>query len=251
MSHLQVSRFDEIAVVRLNRGKVNALNHDLVLELHSCFDRLRQDPSVRSVVLTGKGKFFTFGFDIPEFISWSKEDFTRYLSDFTALYTRLFEFPRPVVAALNGHTIAGGCMIALACDRRIMATGKGKISLNEITFGASVFAGCVEMLKLVTGDRSAERILFSGAMYDAEEALELGLVDSICTPDDLQACALNEARTLTAGDGVAFESIKKLLRGPTARMMREREPASIREFADIWYSEPTWKRLEKIEIRKD
>jgi enoyl-CoA hydratase len=155
-----------------------------------------------------------------------------------------------VVAALNGHTIAGGCMIALACDRRLMAEGKGKISLNEVSFGASVFAGCVEMLRNITGNRTAEKILLSGDMYSPEQALRLGLVDRVCPPGELREAAVQEARDMAARDGTAFESIKKLIREPVAGRMRSGEEASIREFADIWYSEATWKRLEKIEIRK-
>ena len=115
----------------------------------------------------------------------SKEDFTRYLTKFTDFYTDLFVFPKPVIAALNGHTIAGGCMIATACDYRIMVTGKPRISLNEITFGSSVFAGSVDMLKACVGPQNAESILYSGGMYSAEQALDLGLVHQISSEADL------------------------------------------------------------------
>jgi enoyl-CoA hydratase/carnithine racemase len=176
MSHVHVDRSAELGIVTLDRGKVNALNVPTVRELSECFGQLEQDESVRGVVLTGAGKFFSFGFDIPEFLGFTKGAFVDYLTSFTDFYTQVFVFPKPVVAAVNGHAVAGGCMIATACDVRVMAVGKGKISLNEITFGASVFAGCVAMLKHWVGGRTAERILYSGAMYDAEEARRLGLV---------------------------------------------------------------------------
>lgn len=250
MKHLDLDRSGRIATVTLNRGKVNALNHDLILELHRSFEELERDDSVGAVVLTGSGSFFTFGFDIPEFMSWSKDDFIGYLTDFTGFYARCYLFPKPVVAALNGHTIAGGCMIALACDRRIMAEGKGRISLNEIAFGASVFAGCVEMLRGVTGNRIAETILLGGEMYLPEEAFRLGLVDRTCPLDELQDAARGEAAGMAGRDAAAFTSIKKLIRAPVAARMQAAEADSIREFADIWYSEPMRKRLKKIEIRK-
>jgi enoyl-CoA hydratase/carnithine racemase len=250
MNHVRVDRSAELGIITLHRGKVNALNVPTIRELSDCFDRLEKDESVRGVILTGAGKFFSFGFDIPEFLGFTKGSFVDYLTSFTDFYTQVFVFPKPVIAAVNGHVVAGGCMIATACDVRVMATGKGKISLNEITFGASVFAGCVAMLKHWVGGPNAERILYSGGMYDAEEARRLGLVEEVTPPEDLMARAEEQARRLAGQDAVAFASIKKLIRGPIADEMRRREADAVREFADIWYSEATRKRLERIEIRK-
>jgi enoyl-CoA hydratase/carnithine racemase len=249
MSHVRVDRSAELGIVTLDRGRVNALNGPTVRELSECLARLAEDESVRGLILTGAGKFFSFGFDIPEFLGFTKEAFVDYLTSFTDFYTQVFVFPKPVVAAVNGHAIAGGCMVAMACDVRLMTSGKGKISLNEITFGASVFAGCVAMLKHWVGGRNAERILFSGDMYDAEEAQRLGLVEEVAPPGDLMTRAAEHARRLAGQDAVAFASIKKLIRGPIADEMRRREADSVLEFADIWYSEATWKRLETIKIR--
>jgi enoyl-CoA hydratase/carnithine racemase len=249
MKSVRIARDGELAVVTLERGKVNALNHTVVRELTDVFKALEVDAS-RGVVFTGAGKFFSFGFDIPEFLGVEKQDFIAFLTDFTALYTRLFLFPKPLVAGLNGHAVAGACMLATACDRRVMARGRAKISLNEITFGASVFAGCVAMLRTWVGHRTAEEVLFTGAMYSADEARRLGLVDRVEEPERVAAAALEEARALARQDAVAFRSIKNLLRGPVAEEMRRREPASVQEFADIWYSPATWERLKKIEIRR-
>src|SRR6185503_3992101 len=105
-----------ISTLVLNRGKVNALNGSVVDQLREHLGLLEGDPDVRAIILTGFGKFFSFGFDIPEFLSFSKEQFVAYLKNFTNLYTYLFLYPKPVVAALNGHAIAAGCMLALACD---------------------------------------------------------------------------------------------------------------------------------------
>jgi len=248
MDFVSVSMKDGIATVTLNRGKVNALNEPLIEQLNGCFADIETDRSVRSVILTGQGKFFSFGFDIPEFLSYPKESFTRYLKKFTGLYTSLFLFSKPIVAALNGHTIAGGCMLALTCDTRIMVSEKAKISLNEINFGSSVFAGSVEMLKFCVGSKNAETILYSGAMYSAEEAIRLGLIDRISSPEDLMDGARKAALDLAGKDGSAFKSLKGLLRKPVAEEMVNREKDSIREFVDIWYSEKTRRNLEEIKI---
>jgi Delta3-Delta2-enoyl-CoA isomerase len=249
MSHVHVSTEKGLAEVRIERGKVNALNEEVVDELSECFRRLGADAAVRSIVLTGTGKFFSFGFDIPGFLGHSKEAFLGYLRKFAALYRELFAHPRPVVAALNGHAVAGGCMLALACDVRLMAAGKGKIALNEITFGSSLFAGSVEMLRYWVGGRSAQQIACSGAMFLPEEALALGLVDRVVPEAELLAAAREVAGVHGAKDPAAFRSVKGLLRGPVLEEMARREEASLREFVDIWYSERTWERLREIQIR--
>ena len=249
MSHVHVSTDESLAEVRLERGKVNALNEEVVDELAECFRRLAADQAVRSVVLTGTRKFFSFGFDIPGFLGHSKEAFLGYLRKFAALYRDLFGHPKPVVAALNGHAVAGGCMLALACDVRLMAAGKGKIALNEIAFGSSLFAGSVEMLRYTLGGRNAQRVVYSGAMFGAEEALELGLVDRVVPEAELLAAAREVAGVQGAKDPAAFRSVKMLLRRPVLEEMARREEASLREFVDIWYSERTWEQLKKIEVR--
>jgi len=227
---------------------VNALNGIVVDELRERLKVLEVGQDVKALVLTGYGNFFSFGFDIPEFLSFTKAEFTNFLANFTDLYTYLFLYPKPVVAALNGHTIAGGCMLALACDSRLMAAGKGKISLNEIDFGSSVFAGSTAMLRFWIGSASATKVLYSGAMYSAEEAMSLGLVQEVLTEDQLMFQARRIASDLASKHSPAFASIKSLLRKPIAEEMMQRERASIREFVDIWYSEPTWANLQNIKI---
>lgn len=249
MSSLILTRDQEIATVALQRGKVNALNESMVEKIHHCFEKVERDNGIRAVIVTGKGKFFSFGFDIPHFLSYSKDEFIKYLEKFTNLYTYIFQFPKPVVAAVNGHAIAGGCMLATACDYRLMVSGRAKISLNEISFGSSVLAGSVEMLRVCVGDRNAESILYGGVMYSAEEASGLGLIDQITTEEKLIEDANKVAREFAQKDASAFGSIKSLLRRPLVDAMREREMKSILEFTDIWYSEETWENLRKIEIR--
>lgn len=249
MDFISVSKNDGIATITLSRGKVNALNEIMVEQLDDCFNDLESERETASVILTGQGKFFSFGFDIPEFLSYPKDDFIRYLTKFTGLYTRMFLFSKPIVAALNGHTVAGGCMLATACDWRIMVSGRSKISLNEIGFGSSVFAGCAEMLGFCTGWRNAETILYSGAMYSAGEALELGLIDMVSSGEDLINEAERKARDLGGKDNAAFSSIKGLLRKPVAERMVRRERESIQGFLNIWYSEKTWEKLREIRIK--
>jgi enoyl-CoA hydratase/carnithine racemase len=247
MEFVQVSIANGIAEAKLNRGKVNALNEQIVDEIAECFHKMADEPEIRAVILTADGPFFSFGFDIPEFLDYSKESFAKFLRKFTVLYRDLFTFPKPLVAALNGHAIAGGCMLALTCDYRIMVSGKAKISLNEITFGSSVFAGSVAMLKSVVGSKNAHAVLYEGVMYSADEATQLGLVDQVSSADKLAGDAREVATRLASKGAVAFRSIKNLLRGPVAEEMKEEK--SIQDFVDIWYSDSTRRNLQAIKIR--
>jgi len=235
--------------VTLSRGKVNALDEALVVSLAELFDALGKDPDVRAVLLTGRGAFFSFGFDVPGFLPYSRQAFLNYLERFTGLYRQLFTLPKPLVAAINGHAVAGGFMLATACDERLMVSGKARISLNEITFGASLLAGSLVMLRSWVGGRVAQRIAYDGAMYSAEQAAGMGLVDAVVDPADLLERALDRARALGSRDARAFAGIKALLRQPLAREMARLEPESNAAFTEVWYSEATRAQLRKIEIR--
>ncbi len=249
MSFTELETDDGIATVTLARGKVNALNGAVVAELRGRLEELEGDPMIRAVVLAGRGAFFSFGFDVPEFLAFSKKEFSAYLAAFTGLLSYLFLYPKPVVAALNGHAIAGGCMLALACDGRVMATGKAKISLNEISFGSSVFAGSTEMLRFWVGSAAATKVLFSGAMFLAEEAQSLGLVEEVQPEEAVLGRARRIASDLASRSTGAFASIKLLLRRPVIEETRRREEESIQEFVEIWYSAATRAKLREIRIR--
>jgi enoyl-CoA hydratase/carnithine racemase len=249
MNFIHLSTHENIATIILNRPKVNALNEPVVEELRECFQKLADDSNIKSVILTGERSFFSFGLDIPEFLSYSKDSFIKFLAKFTELYAYIFTFPKPVVAALNGHTIAGGCMLAIACDYRLMASGKAKISLNELTFGSTVFAGSVEMLRFLIGGRNAELALYTGAMYSAEDAKGLRLIHEVVSNENLLEAAQRVAEDFAKKDSRAFQSVKTFLRKHTAEEMERKEKDSILEFAEIWYSESTWKNLQNIKIR--
>jgi enoyl-CoA hydratase/carnithine racemase len=232
----------------MSRGKVNAINEAFIDELGLAFAELAADAETRAVILTGGGKFFSFGFDIPELLTCSKDDFARFLRKFCAVYTRMFLFPKPVIGALNGHATAGGCVLALTCDFRIMVTGKAKIALNELNIGAAIFAGCVGMLQSAVGARNAERVLLTGALYEAEEAWRIGLVDGVASEETLKDEAGRVAAEFSRKHPDAFKTLKHLLRRPSAERFIRGEEESIRDFIGIWYSEPTREVLKGVAI---
>lgn len=249
MSSLNIAHHDHILTLTLARGKVNAVNAAMIREFQEQLDAAETNPDIRSIILTGQGKFFSFGFDIPELLTYDRPDFHQFLTCFTALCSRLFLFPKPIVAALNGHTVAGGCILANACDYRVMAEGSGKVALNEVNLGVSFFASATEMLRFVVGSRNADGILSSGEMYLPEQAMEIGLIDELVPPADYRNRVLEIARSYAAKDPEAFAGMRRLVRGPIAEEYGRREAASIAAFTERWYSEATQEILANVQIR--
>ena len=238
-----------VAEITLNRPKVNAINERVVHELAQCLNEIRGDDAAKALILTGEGSFFSFGFDVPELYHYDKKDFTEFMLNFSDMLRSVFLFPKPVVAALNGHTIAGACILALACDYRLMVAEKAKISLNEITFGSTLFCSAVEMLRFLVGSRSASTIIYSGRMYSADEAVRFGLVDKAVAREELLSSARSVAEDHINTDGPAFKGIKCLLKNRIADYIRDSEKDSVLEFVDIWYSESVRASLRKIVIK--
>ncbi len=249
MPGFETTLHDSIALVTLTHGKVNAIDRDLVAELSTEFIRLADDDTITAVILTGRGKFFSFGLDVPALYDLSPIDFTTFVRSFCDLYTRLFLFPKPLIGLLNGHTVAGGCILALACDYRIMTDGKAVIGLNEVTFGSTLFAGSIEMLRHVVGGAEAENVVLAGDLYDPDEALEIGLVDDVVEPSELTERALDLADKLSQNGLPAYQSLKQMVRRPIYEAWRNREADQIKEFVDIWYLPETRQMTGEIEIR--
>lgn len=249
MGYINAKIHKKIATMIIDCAKVNALNDQVVDELRSALEKVEKDQNVKVIILRGEGSFFSFGFDVPGFMSYDKGDFHGYVQNYNNLIKELFMFSKPVIAALNGHSIAGGCVLALACDYRIMISGKAKIALNEMTFGSTLFSCVTEILKYAVGSKRSEQIIYSGKMYSAEEALNLGLVDQVSSEDKFDQEVLDFAEEYAGKDMTAFASIKKMLKQDTLNKIESYEHESISEFVDIWYSESTREQLAKIEIR--
>jgi 3,2-trans-enoyl-CoA isomerase len=240
---------DGLATITLKRPKVNAINEEMVAELHKAFREAESDDSVRAVILTGSGSFFSFGFDIPGFMDYPKDAFRLFVTAFSELVKYVFGFPKPVIGALNGHAVAGGCVLALACDRRIMVSGKPKIALNELTLGVTVFTSIAEMLRFTVGARNSQWLLYSGKMCPAEDALAIGLVDEAPPAEEFEAAVASAASSLAAVSGDAFRTAKNLLRKRILNRIDRDDGFSISDFVDVWYEEDTREKLARVEIR--
>jgi len=170
---------DSVAVAKLSRGVTNAFNLELVDELLKLILDLKFKDQVRALVLTSSNeKFFSIGFDIPQLFELSPEDFQLYYQKFNQMCLALYTFPKPTVAAITGHAIAGGCILALCCDYRVIADERQLMGLNEIKLGVPVpyLADCI--LRSLVGVRAARLIMESGDFYPPLQLFQMGMVSS-------------------------------------------------------------------------
>ncbi|PNS07695.1 Enoyl-CoA hydratase/carnithine racemase [Lysobacter silvestris] len=178
--------------ITLMRAPVNALNPALCDTLCKAITQAVAD-GCDGIVLAGGAKVFSAGLDVPHLMSLGKDRTALHAAweSFFAASRALAECPIPVAAAITGHAPAGGCVLALCCDHRVMAQGPFQIGLNETQVGLAVPEGIQRMLRRVVGVHRAEQLLLRGAMVDAETALAIGLVDELAAHGDVVAAANN------------------------------------------------------------
>ncbi|MGA4507339.1 enoyl-CoA hydratase/isomerase family protein [Propionibacteriaceae bacterium G1746] len=180
------------AVITLDRPPVNAMTmamHDRIAELAREAGR---NDAVKAVVVTGNGKAFAAGNDIGEMQAMSVAQMAARVHPMQACFTTVAKLPKPVVAAVNGYALGGGCELALCADRRI-ASSRAKLGLPEVTLGIMPGIGGTQRLPRLVGPSRAKQLIFTGRRVDAAEALDMGLVDEVVEPEDLMDAALDWA----------------------------------------------------------
>jgi enoyl-CoA hydratase/carnithine racemase len=183
-----------IAVLTLASDKVNALDVATLSEIALYLDRAAPDPAVRALVVTGAGSIFSAGLNVSEVLDHEKDRTGVLLDALRDALVGLFRFPKPTVAAINGPAIAGGCILACACDKRLIAEG-ARIGATELKVGVSFPVFAVELLRHACGS-AAEQLMFDAALLNAEEACACGLVHQVVTADALAATATDLAAQL-------------------------------------------------------
>ena len=240
MKIVTLEMYDSVAVVRLQRGVSNAINLALVTELSSLLSQAARDRQVHGLVLTSSNsKFFSIGFDLPALYDLSPQDFKQFYQAYNRLCLDLYSWPKPTLAALPGHAIAGGCILAMCCDGRIIAPGRKLMGLNEIKLGVPVPYPADRILREIVGGRNARMIMEGGEFYPPDEALALGLVDQILPAEDLETAAMERIRSIGALSPQAFALIKRNRVEPVmdriTRVLGDKE----KNFMECWHSPET------------
>ena len=227
-----------IAVLTLAHGKANALDIEFCEALTGRLAELRRTDA-KAVVLIGQGKIFSAGVDLKR-VSKGGADYVReFLPTLHKLYDEVFFWPKPVVAAINGHAIAGGCVLALCADHRIMANDGGRIGVTELLVGVPFPALAFEIMRHATPPYFLTETILSGATFLPEAAVHRGWVNELAEPNELVEDAIAVARELALLSPPAFAQTKLQLRAAvTERMARSRE-ATDKVVTEIWAASDT------------
>jgi enoyl-CoA hydratase/carnithine racemase len=227
-----------VAVVTIRHGKANALDIELCEALAKCFDELRRRDA-RAVVVTGQGQMFSAGVDLLRVSSGGAAYVREFLPALHRLYDAAFFHPKPVVAAINGHAIAGGCVLACCADRRIMAQGNGRIGVTELLVGVPFPTLAFEIVRFAAPPRNLPEFTFGGATYDTEAALQRGWVDEVVDADALMGQAMALAQKLALLSPPAFAQTKKQIRLPVTERIERSRAAIDKIVADVWAAPET------------
>jgi enoyl-CoA hydratase len=205
--HIKVSKDGAVGWLWFARPPVNALNTEVVLELERAFDWFAAQDDVLVIVLTGEGKAFVAGADIAEMSAFTPMQAREFATNGHRALGKIANIEKPVMAAINGFALGGGCEIALACDIRIIADS-AKIGQPEVKLGLIPGFGGTQRLSRLCGPGAAKELILSGAQLDAAEALRIGLVNQVVPADELIARVTELANTIAANGPAAVRLAK-------------------------------------------
>jgi 3-hydroxypropionyl-coenzyme A dehydratase len=216
---------NDIAIIKINRPDVlNALNKDVIAELYRAIDIVGADDSIKVVIITGTGeRSFCAGADIRYVVNINPIEAERYATFVHTLLNKVENLEKPVIAAINGYALGGGCELALACDIRI-ASSNAKIGQTEVTIGIPPGWGGTQRLLRIVGPAKAKELIFTGKMITAEEAEQIGLVNKVVSlepEDDILPEETMQTATTNSSKEQEKERVNELARILNKKLMEE------------------------------
>jgi len=246
MTTVQIEIKDGIGTIRLAGPRGNALSDALVTDLSSALRTVGGEPSVRAVLLgSAHPKVFCPGLDLISLSGIARADMGAYMINFSALLTDLFALKKPVVAAVNGAAVAGGCLLALTADWRIAKRGAA-MGLNEVKVGVPLPWSAVMLLRAAGRASALSEVALLGRNFEGEAAVAAGLAHEVAEGDVFDAMVRERLAEFAEKDAYAFGVTKGYLRRAAVASMRDREAALLDEFLDGWFSEGTQARIQKV-----
>ncbi|MEN3359164.1 MAG: hypothetical protein V7637_3146 [Mycobacteriales bacterium] len=203
---------DGVGTIRLDRPPMNALNTQVQEELRVAATEATDSAEVRAVVIYGGPKVFAAGADIKEMVNIGFAEMAARAGRLSSAFDSVARIPKPVVAAVCGYALGGGCELALTADFRVCGDN-AKLGQPEILLGIIPGAGGTQRLARLVGPARAKDIVFTGRFVDAEEALRIGLVDQVVAPDDVYTAAVAMAGRFATGPAVALRAAKAAIDG--------------------------------------
>lgn len=209
-----------VAVLQMTHGKANAMDVEfcrgLTAQVHAC-----QQSDARALVITGQGKIFSAGVDLPRLVDGGAAYVREFLPAMNHAFQELFSFAKPLITAVNGHAIAGGCIMAACGDYRMMARDAGRIGIPELLVGVPFPVVPLEIVRFSTPPQHLQALIYRGLTLTSDEALRHGLVDAVVDPERLVDEAVAVADSLAAVPFEAFHLTKRQLREPAIRRMHD------------------------------
>jgi enoyl-CoA hydratase len=236
-----------VRCLRLEHPPAHAFSRRLVADLRGALAELERDPPGALVLSASGGRFFSAGLDLVELCDLARPALEEFLAGFLAALLGLFRLPFPVVAAVNGHAIAGGAILALTADRRLLARGDHLFGLNEVQVGLPLPAPLFEIVLLACGRRRASEVLLEGRNLAVDEALAAGLVHEIVPPEALEKRAEDVAGKLASVPRSAYRRMKELLHAEAEARIAALAPRD--PFLDIWFEPETRAALTAVRDR--
>lgn len=235
---IHVSEEKGVTVVRMEHGRVQAMDLELLTRLSDTFDQLTAS-SPAAVVLTGTGSSFSAGVDLVRLLDQGAPYVREFFPALCRGLDTMFAFPRPLVAAINGHAIAGGAIMACACDYKVVTEGNARIGVPELLVGVAFPAIVVEILRFALPAQHLQEIVYLGQTYTADRARTIGFVDELAPAEAVLPRAIEVAQRLGAAPKFAFEVGKRQLRQPYRDRAREFERAYGDAVFEQWLSPAT------------
>ncbi|MFZ5441740.1 MAG: enoyl-CoA hydratase/isomerase family protein [Myxococcota bacterium] len=232
MAQWQIERDGDVAIVSLDDGKANALLVPEFQGLEATLDEVERSNAL-SVVLTGRPGFFSAGLNLKALAGLNLEQKKDLVTAMGSAVLKLFLFPRPVVAAVSGHALGGGAMLALAADSRICADGAFRFGLNEVQVGLFVPTYAIELARAAVSSSRLTDLVMHGRVLSPMEALSMHIAEAVHAPDALRSAAMMRARDLARLTGTGYSITKRLVRGPAAELSRARLPDELENLAKM------------------
>jgi enoyl-CoA hydratase len=234
---IELTRRGGVAILRMAHGKANALDLEFCDALTRQLDECRRSPD-RAIVLTGTGRMFSAGVDLLRLVDGGAVYVREFLPAVCRTFEALFSLMKPVVAAINGHAIAGGCVIACAADYRMMAREPGRIGLSELLVGVPFPVVPLEIMRFALPPHHLQSLMYRGVTLPADAALQHGLVDAVVDPERLLDEAIAVAEDMAALPPTAFELTKSQLREPALQRIGAGQ-AMDAAVQDVWAAHET------------
>jgi enoyl-CoA hydratase len=231
---IELLREGKAWVLRLAHGKANALDTPLMVELTDALHEVEQSDA-GAVVLTGQGSMFSAGVDLLQLLNGGRQYAAEFLPRMCEGFRALYEFPKPAVAAVNGHAIAGGMILSSACDYRVMARG-ARIGIPELRVGVPFPLVALEIVRSALSPERAQQAILFGRVLEADAARDAGYVHEVLDTGEVLARAVARAEELAASPGGSFRKAKLDLRRPTIELLDRAEAASDAHLVDAWSS---------------